>query len=235
MLPESRSYSRALAGILGAAFLARVLVVAAVPTRPVSDFLEYFPAGEPAGPDGTLRVALFIANNPRADGGWDPNWVAELERLRPGDLRAGTARRGRRPRRRPVAGPERILCRPALRQEAPAARDERLDRRGLRDLRRGNRASGLPGARSARTPSGQDARRAGAACASVLGIAARGGGRGRSSSPSARGPSRIPRTAVLAVGFSAAALYIPLLSTAIAVNGRYRWTSSGLSPGCSCR
>ncbi|HTO85977.1 MAG TPA: hypothetical protein VMR54_00420 [Thermoanaerobaculia bacterium] len=171
-------------------------------------------------------VGLFIGNNPRATGDWY-EWAEDLERLRPGVGARGA-----------------LAVDDAAREEAwrwIRANPGRAAALYLRKLRIISTDDGfaaglaifaeqisppsppadvLPGAHPLK--SHQRSVRLGLRVAGLLlALAALAGflvlvGRARAGS--------IPDRA-LAAGFAAAALYVPIVSAAIAVNGRYRWPS----------
>jgi hypothetical protein len=171
-------------------------------------------------------VGLFIGNNPRATGEWY-EWAEDLERLHPGVGARGA-----------------LAVDDAARQEALGwirANPERAAALYLRKLRiiltddgfvagfaifgRGISpphppADVLPGPHPLKSHP-RAVRLALRAAGLLLALAALGGllvllRRARAGSIGDR---------ALAVGFAAAALYVPLVSAAIAVNGRYRWPS----------
>jgi len=160
---------------------------------------------------------LFVGNNPRATGDWYP-WIEDLERLHPGVSARGALAIDDAARQEAIrwirANPVRAAAlyvrklRLILTDDAFVAGFTILGERVLpgfhllkahpRAVRLGLRAAGL-----------------------LLALTGLGGfvilvRR-------AREGSAVDRT--LAAGFAAAALYVPVVSAVIAVNGRYRWPS----------
>jgi 4-amino-4-deoxy-L-arabinose transferase-like glycosyltransferase len=169
-------------------------------------------------------VGLFIGNNSHATGDWY-DWIADLETLRPGISRLGPIaidRAAREEALRWIAGNPGSAALLYVRKLRIILTDDGLAAAftifGEGNSPPGQPASVLPGPSPLKRHP-QAVHRLLRASGVLLALCALGGfvllvRR-------ARKGSVVDRT--LAAGFVAAALYVPIVSAAIAVNGRYRW------------
>jgi 4-amino-4-deoxy-L-arabinose transferase-like glycosyltransferase len=162
-------------------------------------------------------MGLFIGNNPHATGHWYP-WAGDLERLRPGVHARG------------IAAVDAAAREEAWRwiRENPG-RAAALYAHKLRLILTDD-ADAANFAIFAEAPSvlpGPHPLKARAALLSTIlrvsGLLLAAAGLGGWMLLARRAVAGSERARVLAVGFAAAALYVPVLSAAVAVSGRYRW------------